>query len=136
MKYLLLIAITGFITWPYYHRMRTFKWDKGSSFAAALVISAFIGLGIVKLIVFASNGGVLSDYPGLPDAITRWTFGIVCVIIFGFLTWLMLSSEWLNQSTGPMDDGAGLLAIIMLLLSAAQAFFITDVLIKTVMAFS
>jgi hypothetical protein len=132
MKYLLLLSLIGFFSWPYYHRMRTFGWEPVKSYAIALLPSFFIALGIVKVIVDVGSGTYI-DFPHLPDILTKWTFVIIFIIFVGLFCWLMFTAEWCKDTSGPVDDGAFFLAICMLAICCAQAFFVTDVIIKVVM---
>lgn len=128
MKYLLLLAVTLFFSWPYYHRMRTFDWDPAKSYVIGLVPSILIAFGIVKCIVATSNGG---EYPVLPDDLTKWTFTVIAILLTGVFCWLMFTSKWCND--GSTDaDGAFFVGIFMFCLCAAQGFFVTDVIVSTV----
>lgn len=132
MKYLLLVAVTLFFSWPYYHRMRTFGWDPAKSYVIGLLPSVFISMGIVRCIVIVSQGG---DFPILPDDLTKWTYAIVCIMLSGFFTWLMFSSKFANDG-GPNGDGDFFVVIVMFLLCVAQGFFATDIIITTVRVIS
>lgn len=131
MKYLLLLALTGFFSWPYYHRMRSFKWEPVKSYMIALLPSVAIALGIVKTIVDVSNGTFV-DFAHLPDMLTMWTFVVMFCIFTGVFCWLMFSSESFCSAPGFNDDGF-IIAIFMLAVCVAQAFFVTDLLIKVAM---
>lgn len=130
MKYLLLLALTGFFSWPYYHRMRSFKWEPVKSYMIGLLPSVAIALGIVKVIVDVNNGTFV-DFSHLPDILTKWTFAIVMCLCIGLFCWLMFTSEW-STSSGP-SDGDFFLAVCMFAVCVVQAFFVTDVIIKVAM---
>ena len=135
MTYLLLLSLTAFLSWPYYHRMRSFKFSGGKSYALALIPSVFIAFGIVK-VLFDLNNGTFIDFASLPDLLTKITFVVVCCILTGVFSWLMFSAEFLNDSGGGDPDGAFIFAIFLFVVCVAQAYFVTDLIVKTIMAFS
>lgn len=134
MTYLLLASLTAFISWPYYHRMRSFQLSGVGSYTLALILSFFISFGIVK-VLFDLNNGTFVDFASLPDLLTKVTFGVVFCILTGVFSWLMFSAESLNSSGGD-PDGAFILAIVLFVVCMAQAYFVTDFIVKTIMAFS
>jgi hypothetical protein len=134
MTYLLLLSLTAFISWPYYHRMRSFKLSGVGSYTLALIPSFFIAFGIVK-VLFDLNNGTFIDFANLPDLLTKVTFVVVCCILTGVFCWLMFTSEAANSGGGD-TDGAFILAIVLLVVCVAQAYFVTDLIVKTIMEFS
>lgn len=134
MTYLLLASLTAFISWPYYHRMRSFQLSGVGSYTLALIPSFLIALGVVKAL-FDLNNGTFVDFASLPDLLTKVTFGVVFCILTGVFSWLMFSAESLNSSGGG-PDGALILVSILFVVCLAQAYFVTDFIIKTIMAFS
>jgi len=135
MKYLLLLALTGFFSWPYYHRMRSFGWEPVKSYMIGLIPSVFIAFGIAKTIVDVSNGTFI-DFPNLPDLLTKWTFAIMMCIFVGLFCWLMFSAESFNDSSsswGTDGDGEFYLAVCMFAVCVAQAFFVTDLIVKGIL---
>jgi len=136
MKYLLLLALTGFFSWPYYHRMRSFKFSGGMSYALALLPSFMIAFGIANIIVDLNNGTFI-DFTHLPDILTKVTYVVFCCILSGVFCWLMFTADWMNDSssTGWSADGDGafVLAICLFAVCVLQAYFVTDVIIKAAM---
>lgn len=135
MKYLLLLALTGFLSWPYYHRMRSFKFSVGASYALALIPSFMVAFGIAKAIVDLNNGSFIG-LVDLPDMLTKITYVVFWCILSGVFCWLMFTAEWMNDSTGWSSDGAFYFAVCLFAICVLQAFFVTDLLIKTIMEFS
>jgi len=132
MKYLLLLTLTGFFSWPYYHRMRSFGWEPVKSYMTGLIPSVFIAFGIAKTIVDVNNGTFI-DFPNLPDLLTKWTFGVMMCIFIGLFCWLMFTAKWCEDSSNPDEDGAFYLAVCMFAICVAQAFFVTDLIVKGVL---
>ena len=135
MKYLLLLALIGFFSWPYYHRMRSFQWEPDKSYIVGLIPSIFLAFGIAKTIIDLSNG-VYIDFAHLPDLLTKTTFIIICLVLTGVFCWLMFTAEWMNDSSSSWSadgDGAFYLAVCMFAICVIQAFFVTDLLVKAVM---
>ncbi|EDL3592245.1 hypothetical protein CRX22_11440 [Salmonella enterica subsp. enterica serovar Newport] len=135
MTYLLLLSLTAFISWPYYHRMRSFKLSGVGSYTLALIPSFFIAFGIVK-VLFDLNNGTFIDFASLPDLLTKVTFVVVCCILTGVFCWLMFTSEAAESAGGGDPDGAFILAIVLFAVCVAQAYFVTDLIVKTIMEFS
>lgn len=134
MKYLLLFSLTGFLSWPYYNRMRSFEWEPAKSYIIGLLPSFLIALGITKTLVDISDD-VYIDFSHLPDILTQTTFIVILLVLIGLLCWLMFTAEWCqggsNWSTD--SDGAFVLAICMFAVCVAQAFFVTDLIVKVAM---
>lgn len=135
MTYLLLLSLTALISWPYYHRMRSFKLSGVGSYTLALIPSFLLALGMVK-VIFDVNNGTYIDFASLPDLLTKMTFVVVCCILTGVFSWLMFSAEFLNDSGGGDPDGAFIFAIFLFAVCVAQGYFVTDFIIKTIMVFS
>lgn len=135
MTYLLLASLTAFISWPYYHRMRSFQLSGVGSYTLALIPSLIISLGVVK-VLFDLNNGTFVDFASLPDLLTKVTFGVVFCVLAGVFSWLMFTAEWMNDSSGWDADGAFIFAIILFVVCLVQAYFVTDFIIKTIMVFS
>lgn len=132
MKYLLLLALTGLLSWPYYHRMRSFGWEPVKSYIIGLLPSVLIGLGITKTIVDLNNG-VYIDFAHLPDVLTKITFIVICLVLIGLFCWLMFTAKWMNDSSNgwTADGDGGLYSVVCLFaVCVAQAFFVTDLIVK------
>lgn len=138
MTYLLLLSLTAFLSWPYYHRMRSFKLSGVGSYTLALIPSFLLALGIVK-VIFDVNNGTFVDFASLPDLLTKVTFVVVCCIFTGVFCWLMFTADWMNDSTSGWSadgDGEFYFVIFLFVVCVLQAFFVTDFIIKTIMVFS
>lgn len=134
MKYLLLLSLTGFFSWPYYNRMRSFEWEPAKSYIIGLLPSFLIAFGITKTLVDMNND-VYIDFSHLPDMLTKTTFIVILLVLIGLLCWLMFTAEWCQDGSNWSTDSDGefFLAICMFAVCVAQAFFVTDLIVKVAM---
>lgn len=119
MIYLLFALFTAFLSWPYYHRMRTFDLPRSISYVLALIIAGILAASFTYLIYCAQVGRSYDIDLLLPDLISMWVFWILAFGIWAAHSFLMLSSKHLNDGVG---DGSGGLCFIYLILSVGIAF--------------
>lgn len=132
MKFLLLAALTGFFSWPYYHRMRTFGWYPVKSYVIGLIPSIFISLGILHVIL-AADAGSLDGYPNYPNLLTKLTFLAIAVTLTGLLAWLTFTGKWMSDMGNRADEGALGFCMFVLVLCMIQSSLVANVIIQALL---
>lgn len=132
MKFLLLAALTGFFSWPYYHRMRTFGWYPVKSYALGLIPSVLTSFGILRVILDA-DAGSMEGYPNYPNLLTKLTFIAIAVVLTAASARLLFTAKWVEDSFSQSSDVPLGFCLILILLCMVQSCLVANVIIQALL---
>lgn len=125
MIYLLTLLVSGFATWPYYHRFKTFGKD-WNPLPLAMLHATPIGFGVVAILAYANEVGNLNHIFAF-DLIAGVTFWLMVIGLTVWNAYLIFTSETFQA---PDDFGLAIFAfcgvcILALFMSTPAAYIIT-----------